>query len=333
MRDGAAWAEVLLNRPEKDNALNLPMLDRLAEIAERLRGTGTSGPETLVEWIRIDDREILRYRPFKVDVALVRGTYADMRDNVSPEEEAVDLDIHTIALAAHNSSGIVLAQVRQVVEVGSLHARSIRIPGIMADGIVPAAEQEQFYGRGYDITVSGGRRAHQGTARAGIPTRLERRIIARRAALELKPGLSLNVGFGIPGGLFGVVAERGIGDSLWMSVEQGVHNGRMLDDTLFGAARNADAILPSIEQFDYYSGGGIDVAFLGMGEADARGNVNVSHLSGNLIGPGGFIEIAQNAKKVVFCGTLDAGGTQVEFRDGKLRILQPRLSISRFSVI
>ena len=278
--------------------------------------------ETLVEWMRIDDREILRYRPFKVDVALVRGTYADTRGNVSPEEEAVDLDIHTIALAAHNSGGIVLAQVRQVVEAGSLHARSIRIPGIMVDGIVPAAEQEQFYGRGYDITVSGGRRAHQGTARADIPTRLERRIIARRAALELKPGLSLNVGFGIPGGLFGVVAERGIGDSLWMSVEQGVHNGRMLDDTLFGAARNADAILPSIEQFNYYSGGGTDVAFLGMGEADARGNVNVSHLSGNLIGPGGFIEIAQNAKKVVFCGTLDAGGTQVEFRDGKLRILQ-----------
>ena len=104
-----------------------------------------------------------------------------------------------------------------------------------------------------------------------------------------------------------------------MSVEQGVHNGRMLDDRLFGAARNPDAIVPSIEQFDYYSGGGIDITFLGMGEADAEGNVNVSHLGGNLVGPGGFIEIAQNAKKVVFCGTFDAQGSEVAVKTGGLR--------------
>src|SRR5690606_30036808 len=109
-----------------------------------------------------------------------------------------------------------------------------------------------------------------------------------------------NFGFGIPGGIFGVIAEEGIGDKLWLSVEQGVHNGRMLDDALFGAARNPEVILPSVEQFDFYSGGGIDIAFLGMGEVDAEGNVNVSHLGGNLIGPGGFVDISQNAKKVVF---------------------------------
>ena len=120
-----------------------------------------------------------------------------------------------------------------------------------------------------------------------------------------------------------MIAEKGIGDQLWMSVEQGVHNGRMLDDALFGAARNTDAILPSIEQFDYYSGGGIDIAFLGMGESDEQGNVNVSHLGGNLIGPGGFIEIAQNAKKVVFCGTFDAGGSQVDFQNGQLVVVRP----------
>ena len=278
--------------------------------------------EALVELMRIDGQEILRYKPFKVDVAIVRGTYADSRGNLSPEDEAVDLDIHTMALAAHNSGGIVLAQVRQVVEVGSLHARSVRIPGIMVDGIIQAPEQQQFYGLGYYFTVSGARRACLEDARADIPSRLERRIVARRAALELKPGVSLNFGFGIPGGIFGVIAEQGIGGQLWMSVEQGVHNGRMLDDTLFGAARNTDAILPSIEQFDYYSGGGIDIAFLGMGEADAQGNVNVSHLGGKLIGPGGFIEIAQNAKKVVFCGSFDAVGTRTEFCDGKLRIVQ-----------
>ncbi|GHU37653.1 acetate CoA-transferase YdiF [Betaproteobacteria bacterium] len=278
--------------------------------------------ETLVELMNIDGREILRYKPFKVDVAIVCGTYADSRCNISSEEEAIDGDINTMALAAHNSGGIVLTQVRQIVEPGSIHPRNVRIPGIMVNAVVESPGQQQFYGRDYDITVSGGRRAHLGSVKADIPAKLERRIIARRAALELKSNVSLNFGFGIPGGIFGVIAEQNIGDQLWMSVEQGVHNGRMLDDALFGAARNADAILPSIEQFDYYSGGGIDIAFLGMGEADAQGNVNVSHLGGNLIGPGGFIEIAQNAKKVVFCGTFDAAGTRIEYRDGKLNIIQ-----------
>jgi acyl CoA:acetate/3-ketoacid CoA transferase len=171
--------------------------------------------------------------------------------------------------------------------------------------------------------VSGGRRARLGAVAADVPAKLERRIIARRAALELRPGASLNFGFGMPGGIFGVIAETGLGGDLWLSVEQGVHNGRMLDDALFGAARNADAILPSIEQFDYYSGGGVDIAFLGTGEVDAEGNVNVSHLGGALIGPGGFIEIAQNAKKVVFCGTFDAQGTKLAYADGALQVLQP----------
>jgi acyl CoA:acetate/3-ketoacid CoA transferase len=278
--------------------------------------------ETLVELMHIDGRDILRYKPFKVDVAIVRGTYADARGNISPEDEAIDMDIHSVALSAHASGGVVLAQVRQVVEAGSLHPRSVRIPGIMVDAVVEVPDQQQFYGLAYDATVSGGQRARLDEAAAAIPAKLERRIIARRAALELRPGASLNFGFGIPGGIFGVIAETGIGDRLWMSVEQGVHNGRMLDDALFGAARNADAILPSIEQFDYYSGGGVDIAFLGFGEADARGNVNVSHLGGALIGPGGFIEIAQNAKKVVFCGTFDAQGTRIEYGGGALRVLQ-----------
>jgi acyl CoA:acetate/3-ketoacid CoA transferase len=279
--------------------------------------------EALVELLEIGGREVLHYKPFPVDVAIIRGTYADTRGNLSPEEEALDLDIHTVALAAHNSGGIVLAQVRQVVEAGSLHPRRVRVPGIMIDAVVEDPSQEQFYGRGYDPSVSGGRRAHLGGPAGALPQKLERRIIARRAALEIRSGASLNFGFGIPGGIFGVIAEQGLERELWVSVEQGTHNGRMLDDRLFGAARNTDAILPSIEQFDYYSGGGIDITFLGMGEADARGNVNVSHLGGNLIGPGGFIEIAQNAKKVVFCGTFDAQGSKVEWSPGRLTVVQP----------
>jgi acyl CoA:acetate/3-ketoacid CoA transferase len=279
--------------------------------------------ERLVELLEIDGREVLRYKPFRVDVAIIRATYADTRGNLSPEEEAVDLDIHSMALAAHNSGGVVIAQVRQVVESGSLHARSVRVPGIMVDAVVEDPAQQLFYGLGYDPTVSGSRRADLGALAAEIPAKLERRIVARRAAMELRAGASLNFGFGMPGGIFGVIAEQGNAHQLWMSVEQGTHNGRMLDESLFGAARNTDAILPSVEQFDYYSGGGIDIAFLGMGEADRAGNVNVSHLGGNLIGPGGFIEIAQNAKKVVFCGTFDAQGARLEWSQGRLIVVQP----------
>jgi acyl CoA:acetate/3-ketoacid CoA transferase len=258
-----------------------------------------------------------------VDVAIVRGTFADTRGNISPEGEAIDMDVHSMALAAHNGGGRVLAQVRQVLEPGAIPARHVRIPGIMVDAVVVDPQQEQFYGLGYDDTVSGSRRAFLGQGAAALPGKLERRIVARRAAMELRPGASLNFGFGMPGGIFGVIAEQGLGPQLWMSVEQGTHNGAMLDDHLFGAARNADAIVPSIEQFDYYSGGGIDIAFLGMGEADAHGNVNVSHLGGSLIGPGGFVEIAQNAKKVVFCGTFDAQGSRIAWADGRLSIVSP----------
>ncbi len=279
--------------------------------------------EELVEVMHIDGREILRYKPFKVDAAIVRGTYADTRCNISPEEEPIDMDIHTMALAAHTSGGRVLVQVRQILEAGSLHPRSVRIPGIMVDAVVEEPTQQQFYGLGYDPSISGARRAHLAKTTAAIPDKLERRIIARRAALELRNGASLNFGFGIPGGIFGVIAEQGKSEGLWMSVEQGVHNGRMLDDRLFGAASNPEVIVSSIEQFDYYSGGGIDIAFLGMGEADRFGNVNVSHLAGNLIGPGGFMEIAQNAKKVVFCGTFDAQGSKVSWSHGRLTVVQP----------
>jgi propionate CoA-transferase len=279
--------------------------------------------EELIELMHVDGEEILRYKPFKVDVAIIRGTYADTRGNISPEEEPIDMDIHTVALAAHNSGGRVLAQVRQVVEAGGLQPRSVRIPGIMVDAVVEDPQQEQFYKLAYDPTISGARRAHLGRMTASIPDKLERRIIARRAALELRNGASLNFGFGIPGGIFGVIAEQGASDELWMSVEQGVHNGRMLDDHLFGAARNPEVIISSIEQFDYYCGGGIDITFLGMGEADRSGNVNVSHLRGNLIGPGGFMEIAQNAKKVVFCGTFDAQGSKVSWSHGALKVVQP----------
>jgi acyl CoA:acetate/3-ketoacid CoA transferase len=134
---------------------------------------------------------------------------------------------------------------------------------------------------------------------------------------------SVNFGFGFPGAIPGVLAAQGRSGDYWGSVEQGIHNGSMLDGAMFGAARNAGAILPSVDQFDFYSGGGIDVTFLGMGELDEEGNVNVSKLGSTVVGPGGFMDIAQGAKKIVFCGAFEAKGLRVAQDEGRLEIVSP----------
>ncbi|MBM3073341.1 acyl CoA:acetate/3-ketoacid CoA transferase [Enterobacter sp. RHBSTW-00994] len=290
-------------------------------------GGGKSNARTtdnLVEIIEIDGEKKLRYLPFKVDYAIIRGTYADARGNVSLEEEAIDMDSYSMALAAHNCGGKVFVQVRDVLETGAIEPRRVKLPGILVDGIVEYREQSQTYLGGYDLTISGQHRRRCSTDAIALPEHPVRRLIARRAARELIPGASTNFGFGIPGGIPGIALREGVPyNSLWLSVEQGVHNGMMLDDAFFGCARNADAILSSLDQFEFYSGGGIDVTFLGMGEMDQYGNVNVSHLNGSLIGPGGFLEIAQNARKVVFCGTFDAKGSKVNVTPDGLAILQP----------
>ena len=279
--------------------------------------------DELVELVNIGGEEKIRYKPFKVDVAIVRGTYGDRQGNISLEEEAIDMDAYSMALAAHNSGGQVFVQVRDLVEMETLKPRTVRIPGIIVDAVVENPDQEQTYLGGYDLSISGQQRRQISSDALEIPSNPVRRLIARRAAQELVAGASLNLGFGIPGGIAGIAVEQGLADSLWLSVEQGVHNGFMLDGPLFGCARNADSIIPSVDQFDYYSGKGIDMAFLGMGEMDQFGNVNVSHLGGSVIGPGGFIDISQNAKKVVFCGTFDAKGSKVDISSEGVSVVAP----------
>ena len=149
-----------------------------------------------------------------------------------------------------------------------------------------------------------------------------RAIIARRASRELKSGMTVNYGYGIPGGI-SAVANPDTVNSCWETVEQGIHNGALLDGPLFGAARFPQAIINSVDQFDFFAGGGLDIAFLGMGEMDRHGNVNVSRLGDTLVGPGGFIEITQGARRVVFCGTFEARGLKAELRNGRLAISQP----------
>jgi acyl CoA:acetate/3-ketoacid CoA transferase len=192
------------------------------------------------------------------------------------------------------------------------------VPGAIVDAVVVDPNQSMTYDIAYDPTMSGERFG---------PVPLEppqpftvRQAIARRAAAELRDGAVINYGFGIPDAVAKLVAQRGDLGRYYQTIEHGTYGGSLLDGTLFGFARNPSAMIDAPSQFDFYSGGGLDIAFLGFGEADANGNVNVSKLGGLTVGPGGFIDIAQNARKVVFCGTFDAKGSDIAVGDGTVKI-------------
>ncbi len=276
--------------------------------------------EELVEVVRVDGRELLRYKPFPVNIAIIRGSFADAHGNISLDQEPANVDIYAAALAAHNSGGKVIAQVRTAVDIGQLPARSVRVPGAIVDAVVVDPSQSMGYDVVYDPTMSG---EIKGPASAAAPQPFTvRQLIARRAADELVDGAVLNYGYGIPDGVAKLIAERGHLDRYYQTIEHGTYGGELLDGTLFGYARNATAMIDGPSQFDFYSGGGLDIAFLGFGEIDRVGHVNVSKLGGVTVGPGGFIDIAQNAKKVVFCGTFDAKGAEFEISSGRLRIVR-----------
>lgn len=294
----------------------------------RLQGgrINAAATETLVEVVEFDGREWLRYRPLKIDVAIIRGTVADAKGNIACHREPCDLDAYSVALAARNSGGIVLAQVAEQRTARALPARLVRIPGVLVDAIHVAPGARGTYLPAHDPHVSGEAPPDPALIEPQpLPEGL-RRLIAARALSEIpapRAGRlpSVNFGFGIPGGIPALAAAAGVG--YWGTVEQGIHNGALFDGPMFGAARDPDAIVPSVDQFDFYSGGGIDVAFLGMGEMDGAGNVNVSMMGGTLVGPGGFVDITQTARKVVFCGAFEARGLDVDEADGRVTIRSP----------
>lgn len=279
--------------------------------------------EQLVENVRFDDEDYLRYKPLRIDFALIRASESDEFGNLSLHREPTDLDCHVVALAAHSSGGKVFAQVETKIERRDRPARLTRVPGILVDAITLAPNARKTYLPGYDPHISGdiGLAPNLEVLHLEMPVGI-RRIIAQRAMQELAGAASVNFGFGIPGGIPALARASGLG-TYWGTIEQGIHNGDMLDGPMFGSARDADAIISSVDQFDFYSGGGIDVAFLGMGEMDASGNVNVSKMGGRLIGPGGFVDITQTARKVVFCGTFEAKGLDVaQSENGRLSIMK-----------
>jgi propionate CoA-transferase len=276
----------------------------------------------IVERIEFDGQDYLAYKPLPVNIAILRGTTADTDGNVTMEKEALTLEALAIATAARNSGGFVIVQVERIAEPGTLNARQVKIPGIMVDCVVVSPEEHhwQTFGTQYDPSFSGEIKVPMQSL-APMPMG-DRKIIARRAAFELVPNSVVNLGIGMPEGVSNVANEENIIDYLTLTAEPGVIGGLPAGGLNFGAATNTEALIDQPSQFDFYDGGGLDLAFLGLAQADAAGNLNVSKFGPKLAGAGGFINISQNAKKVIFVGTFTAGGLKVSVRDGALSIDQ-----------
>lgn len=278
--------------------------------------------EDLVVLVNIEGQERLLYKAFPLDVCLLKGTYADESGNISMEKETAPYDTTAIAMATKNSGGKVLVQVERIVANGSLNPNLIKVPGIYVDAVVIGKPEEsvQCIGYPYDGSMNGEYRIPAGSFDP-VPFN-ERKMIARRAAMELQENAIVNLGVGVPELVSAIAAEEGIGDYLTLTVEAGPIGGFPKKGAQFGGASNAECILDQNQQFDFYHGGGLDTAFLGLAETDQEGNINVSKFGTRLSGSGGFIDITQNAKKVCFCGTFTASGLKTKVEDGKLVIVQ-----------
>ena len=290
----------------------------------RLQGgkVNPSAKQDLVRVLEIDGEEWLFYKSFPIHVALLRGTTSDPNGNITMERESLTLDNLAMAQAVKNSGGVVIVQVERIAAAGSLHPRQVEIPGILVDCVVISSPEHhvQTYATAYSPAFSAEIRVPvDGTPPMALDVR---KVIARRAAFELTANAVCNLGIGMPEGVAAVAREEKLLEYLTLTTEPGVIGGVPASGLDFGAAVNTDAIIAQNQQFDFYDGGGLDLACLGMAECDSTGNINVSRFGTRLAGAGGFINISQTARRLVFVGTFTTDGLEVAVGGGKLAILR-----------
>jgi len=275
--------------------------------------------EDLIDVIELNGEEWLHYHNFPIDVAVIRGTTADENGNITTEHEVANFELLPVANAARKNGGIVIAQVQNIAEADSLDPKSVRVPGVMVDYIVIGSDDYHYQTKKtyYDPALSGELKVPIESI-ASMPLG-PRKIIARRAAMELMPNSIVNLGIGMPDGVSSIAAEEEVSDEMTLTVEFGIFGGLPAGGQDFGAAYNAQAYIDHPSMFDFYDGGGLDATFLGMAQIDKYGNVNVSQLGDKVFGPGGFINISQSSKKVVFMGTFTVGSESV-IKKNKLEI-------------
>ncbi|HEY5717354.1 MAG TPA: CoA-transferase [Motiliproteus sp.] len=274
-------------------------------------------PEGLVRLMEIDGQEFLFYKAFPIQVALLRGTTADPQGNISMEREALPLESLAIAQAVKNSGGTVIVQVERVTQQHRLHPSMIRLPGILVDRVVVAPPEQhwQTFGEAYNPSYTSEVEADNQLATAALN---ERKLIARRALFELHPGATINLGIGMPETFAPVAAEEGLLDQVTMTIEPGGIGGLPAGGLSFGAVINPDSVIDQPAQFDFYDGGGLDQAFLGMAEVSPEGHVNVSRFGPKIAGAGGFINISQNAREIYFMGTFLSGKPDLSIESEQL---------------
>ena len=278
-----------------------------------------------VELITVKGEDHLFYPAFDIDVAIIKGTMADRKGNISLEKEAMHLEQLEMATAARNSGGIVMVQVDEIVESGELHPQSVIVPATLVDYVILGSPGNtgQHFIEGLPALVHSWCGDEKIQLEEIKPLELDSgKVICRRGAMEFTDNAFINLGIGVPMNVSNVLNEEGLIKNVSASIESGVMGGVPAPGIATGAAYNPDAILKQPDMFDFYDGGGIDFACLGAAEIDSHGNVNVSRFAGKVPGPGGFINITQGAKNVCFMGTFTAGKSEIIIENGQVSIIK-----------